>query len=384
MKDKSVETNSLNSIKQNYFDENKLFQDNFNITGISFEKLIIKKNNYKNTKNNNLNLSCPIKEKNKNTESSFYNSLPKIEKIKYIHKLIKNSSYNEPYDNLAVKRKRYSTSYLIKQFDTIEKPKSFEENKICKIPYPLLYCISNRKLENNSSNLLSKILSSKDKKLSKEQENEIKYSLYSKIFNTDISELIKKKNYRSKSNINKNTDIINNNISIVRNNLINMSSNKKLPLLNKFIKSKVKIYNHNNKNKNENFNKHKTSVGFFLPKWKKLNFRKYIKRIKSNSTSSLWINGKMNYFDKDKSDKNIKIKNIVETFRNRTVCLVNYKNNMKNNNILNERFNKILEDNFTRNKNNKIDPKFNKIIEDISHLKSNNQIMPFNAKINEL
>ena len=210
MKDKSVEANIDLNFTGNY-KEKKILINYSNITGLSSEKLLKKKEvekNKNNTISSNINFSVI---KNNSIKKNLYQSLPKKEKIKYIHRIIKNSNHKDSFDFLAVKRRTYSLGYLIRQFDVGEKSKSFEENNICKMPYPLLYCISNRKLENNSSNLLAKILRSENKNLSKQQENEIKNSIYSKLFNTDLSKLIK---YRVRSN----SGLTNTNKNIIENN----------------------------------------------------------------------------------------------------------------------------------------------------------------------
>lgn len=376
MKDKSVEARIINNYKDINYNDAKIFANTSNITGLSLEKHFIKKNKENNKINYIKGLSklSPLKRKGA-IESNLYPSLTKKEKIKYIQKMIKNCISKEPYDCLAVKRKKYSLSYLIHQFDLIEKSKSFEENKICKTPYPLIYCISNRKVGNDASNLLVKILTSENKKLSKKQEKVIKYSIYSKMFTADILDLIKNK-IRSKSTLKKSySHIVNNNI----NNISKIYSNKKMPFLNKFIKSKVNSYKYGLLNRNDNYNKYPTSVGFSSDS----NIKKYklIKNMKRwNSTFS--INGRDNLMYK--TCKNYQYKNIVESFKNKTVCLHNHKNNIINNSIIKERSYKILDECFYSKRNIKSDPKFNEIIKDVSHLKFNNQIIPFNTKIKEL
>lgn len=357
MKDKSVEANKDLDFTGNY-KEKKILINYSNITGLSSEKLFKKKEVEKN-KNNiispNINFSVI---KNNSIKNNLYQSLSKKEKIKYIHRIIKNCNHKDSFDFLAVKRKTYSLGYLIRQFDVGEKSKSFEENNICKIPYPLLYCISNRKLENNSSNLLAKILISENKNLSKQQENEIKNSIYSKLFNTDLSKLIK---YRVRTNsilTKTNKNIIENNSKLYEDN--------KFPFLNKYIKSKVENYNYRFYNRNERIS---NTTGFFSKeKYKKLNLKQNIKRW--NSTYTQKYNGK----DKIKKKR---IKNNVQEFKNRTVCLNNHKNNVINNSIINEKNNKIIEEIYYRKRKNQSQQRLIEIIKDVSHLKYNNQIIAF-------
>ena len=338
MKDKSVEANIVNENNNmnniNYFLESKLFPNNYNITGINIENKYIKRK----TENNNIKIIKNSKNENneikgveetitispkkdlKKTEFSFYKALPKNEKVKFIQKLIKNSNSEEPLDGLAIKRKRYSLTYLIHQFDVSESSKSFEENNICKRPYPLLYCLSNRQIGNDSSNLLTKILASNNQKLSKGQENFIKKSFYSKIFNMDISDIIKN-NFQNQNTLKFFSKNINNNSK-------SKNSNKKLPFLNKYIKSKVSNYKYKIFDRNNSLAKN-TSSGF-VSEENQFRLKKNLKRW--NSTLYMKINGKIKLIDKDKKDKIFN--NNIENFKNKTVCLYNHKNNKKNNIII--------------------------------------------------
>ena len=45
---------------------------------------------------------------------------------------------------MALKRKKINISELIHQYDDSDKSKKFKKNKIYRIPYPLLYCITSR------------------------------------------------------------------------------------------------------------------------------------------------------------------------------------------------------------------------------------------------
>ena len=194
------------------------------------------------------------------------------------------------------------------------------------------------------------------------------------MFNTDISNLIKTK--RSKRILNKKN----------HNNILSKNySYKKFPFLNKYIKSKVNNYKYGNLNRNGYYSLYSNPVGFFSQsKNKKLSHKKNIKRW--NSTFSMNINGKENLTPNNIKNniKNRQLKNIVESFINKKVCLENHKNNIINNTIIKERRNKIIDEIFYRKRNYKSDPSFNEIIKDASHLKFNKQIIPFNNKIKEL
>ena len=298
MKNKLINIEN-NSFLNNY-DDQKIFSINSNITGLSLKMAFPKKEKenrklFKLKKSNSL--FHKIKNNNNNNESALYQSLPKKGKIKYIQKLIKNSILNEPFDCLAVKRKKYSLSYLIRQFNNTEKSKSYEKN-IFKSPYPLLYCISNRKVGNDSSNLLNKILTSENKHLSKKQEKEIKTSVYSKIFNKDISDIIKNK-IRSKTTL---KNIVNkkNNHNTSK---LSIFKDKHFPFLNKYIKNKVNNYKCGLWKRNNIF-KYLTSSGFFSGRAK--NMKRWNSSFFKNNDS-------------------------IENFKNKTVCLENHNNNFFNN-----------------------------------------------------
>ena len=371
MQDKSIEVNFDSDILPNNYDVKSLSLINSNITGFSWKKIFNKKEKGKeNNKIYNLKSLSDISLKTQNNffKLPIYQSLSKKEKLKYIHNIIKKSMKKEPYDFFAVKRKKFTLSYLINQFDSPEKSKTIEKKNICKRPYPLLYCISNRKIGNDSSNLLSKILSSDNKQISKKQEKVIKNSEYSKIFNSNISDLIKTK-IKSKNKFNLKS--ISNNFY---NNLTNfsktkISNGKKSPFLNKYINAKVNNYKYRLLNRND-VDKY-SSVGFFSDKRRK-NSNKTMKKWKS--TFSLNINNN----EYNSSSNNI------ESFKNKTVYLNNHNNNFINYSIINERNKKIIDDIFDRKRKNNSETKFDDIIKDVSHLKFNNQIMPFKINIKEL
>jgi hypothetical protein len=337
----------------NNFNDKSTFTNNYNITGITLPKFS------HTTKHKNLvrSNSLTIPENNcRKTDINFYSTLKKEEKIKYINDLITNAFKTDSFDGMALKRKKISIGELINQFDITNnnKPKKFEENKICKIPYPLINYLTNRKLENNSSNLLTKILTKENKILTKKQELIIKYSQYSKIFTTDISKLI-------------NNEIIKKEKIIKKPKI----GQEKFPILNKYLKKKFcNLYF-------KDFNSIKYSnLMPNTPMWTKLNIKKNIKRW--NSSNYKRIN------NKKAKDKNIEFNNVVETFKNKSVNLLNHNSNMKNIKLMQERIYNMLEDKILGNNKNKFDPTINKIIKDVSHLKFNNQIMAFSENVNKI
>ena len=281
---------------------------------------------------------------NRKTDNNFYNKLQADEKINYINKLIKNCMKKDIFDNMAVRRKKISISELIHQFDVTNKTQKFEDNKIFKVPYPLLYFISNRKFENNSSNLLRKILTKENNLISKNQELTIKYSKHSKIFNTDISKLINDENENRKIYPKTPKRVIEN-----------------ISIFNKYLKQRFNNMYFQEKYKNLN------SISKIL-KFKQMDKLKNMKRYNSSK------------IEKNKI-KNDEFRNIFEAFKNKSVNLHSHNNNMKNSQLIQERLNNIMEGKFFGSNKINFDPGVNKIIKDISHLKFNNKIMPIGDKI---
>ena len=380
MKDQSVEVREGNEINNNIY--NKLLSNKANITGISFERHYSKKENKKINLPNDISLLSPNNKTNINYISSYYNSLNNKEKLKYILKLLKNPIKKEPFDFLAVKRKKFTLGYLIRQFDKNENSSHFEENVMCKNPYPLLNCISNRKLGNNSTNFLAKILWQDKSKLTPRQANIIRKSYYTKIFNTDISNLLKNK-IRSKTNLKKTIKQKNN---INNNNKVDIGTftdSENFPFLNKYIKSKVNNFNYNYNygylERCESSKSNPTSIDFTYQKNNQLYLHNH-KMKKWNSTYNLKHKGHTALG----LIKRKKMQYSLISIKNRTVSLENHRNNRKNITIINDRKNKLLEKYFYGKRHNKSDNKLNDIIYDISHLKFNNQLKPFSTKLEEL
>ena len=341
MKEKKSE---INLIKKNFSlkntNEKPYFTSYSNITGVNIPKI------YHSAKHKNISRSNSLSRAQNNfgkTATNFYSTLKREEKINYINNIIKNSFQKDSFDFMALKRKKICIKELIHQFYDSDKSKKFEKNKIYRIPYPLLYCLTNRKVENNSSNLLTKILTRENNNLTKKQELTIKYSQISKIFNTDLSKLVN--DYEiSKSKTPKNS----------RNNF---------PILNKYLKRKFNnIYGKNN------FAKSMSDS----PVWTKI---KLTKKNEENSPNYIKI------YSKNRKNENEDFKNIIETPKSKSMNLFNHNNNMKNVKMINERFNNYLEEKLMGKNNSKIDSTINNIIKDVSHLKFNNNIMAFSDKI---
>ena len=184
----------------------------FNITGINDY-------NHKNDNNNKYKL-CPS-----HSKFNFKKILPiltnetfeqneKEEKLSFIKSLIKKPK-NQPYDGYACFRKKPTINYLLKKFELKDNQVILEKNKLCKIPYPLIKFISNRKSPNKSKELMTDILGAELNDLSASQKNDIKYKKYKlpikitklkcpEIFNNNSNFFRKIKNFSdSKKNDNK-------------------------------------------------------------------------------------------------------------------------------------------------------------------------------------
>lgn len=292
------------------------------------------------------------------------NELTQTKKTNIKHNLIDKPSISKSpslngFDGLATKRKNYSISYLIKKSTIKENVARIEKNKLFKKPYPLLYFISNRKFGNSSSNLIADILNGENGKLTCEQINTLKNTVYS---NNDILK-IKIKNYNKGKNLkstlleqrfNKDTRNKNNqNISNLKeiryyNSNANTSLSrffnhhkKSLPLLNKFIKNRV------------------------------INID-YIKKPKIKRSSSCYSS----LFEQKSGNKNK-----CEVFKSKSVNLYCHKTNTRNISVINDR---LLRTYDIYSRKNKPNQSLNEIIKDISLLKINNNLISFDSKINYL
>ena len=318
-----------------------------NITGVNIPK-INHSAKHKNIKNISRSNSLSNAQNNfGKTAINFYSTLKHEEKINYINNIIKNSYKKDSFDFMALKRKKICIKELIHQFS--DKSKKIEKNKIYRIPYPLLYCLTNRKVENNSSNLLTRILTRENINLSKKQELTIKYSQYSKMFNSDLSKLV-------------------NDYEISTSKTPKISRNN-FPILNKYLKQQFNNIYFRNINGKNNFAK---SV-YDSPIWTKIKIEN--KNKERNSSDYMKI------YTKNRKNENEDFKNTIETPKNKSMNLFNHNNNMKNIKIVYERFNNCLDEKLMGKYTSKIDSNINNIIKDVSHLKFNKNIMAFSDKI---
>ena len=89
-------------------------------------------------------------------------------KMKIVHRLMKmkKDNDNDPFDGFAIKSKKYNTIELIDKVSLKDNAVDYEKNKMCRKPYPLLTCLSNRNFRNNSNKFINDISVKKNKILS--------------------------------------------------------------------------------------------------------------------------------------------------------------------------------------------------------------------------
>ena len=242
------------------------------------------------------------------------------------------SRVDNPFDSLATAIVASTVNYLIKKSSVKEKAVLFEKNKLCKLHYPLIYIISNRKTNNNSSHLMEDLLNNDNAEFKK-----IPKSIISRN-NTPINHIknVRLQNYSNKfkrKNFNNRYNLLNDKYNKVaeslklsiNNTISNSCTHKRRP---------INVKNFSSFSNNKDFFK----VNNSSEKIKKENRFIYLKNFYSNDRGYL--------------------------LGNETVNLFNHRTNAKNRNILNSKFNRVRDNDFET------------IIKDISLLKSNNRIMP--------
>ena len=332
----------MNKLKLNISSSDDILK---NLSNSNISEQSITKCSNLNLQANNTSQNCfdlynykQIRQKEAN-KLNFSETLKGKEKIKYIKKLINDSnSKSDPFDCLITQRKKCSIGSLIRQFDS--KLNNFEEN-IFKKPYPLIYCLSNRRLENNSSDLLTRILFSQKKVFFKRDNN--RYGLNSHNFYSDI-DVNKSKQYIKKLKMKRELTSL-------------KKSEQNFPIANKFIKSKISNYNQ--------------SIFFQTQKMKKDN----------NISTHISLSFIDKLYLKNKIDKVKNYKNAFKHRLNRLVCLDNHDSNTRNLSVINERINLKIDNYIYGIKRRKIEPRFNEVIKGLSDLKSNNKIMAFNSSL---
>ena len=231
----NLKTNSSKSANKNDFFK-KI--NPYNITGI---------NDYKNqNKSQNKTNLLPLF-----SNSIISNKLPSLpnedfsqsikdQKLSFIKNLIKKPK-DRPYDGYASFRKKPTINFLLKKFEIKEDFKIFEENQLCKIPYPLIKFISNRKSPNQSKELITDILSAELNDLSASQKNDIKYKNYKKpikIRKLKLAERFNNSNFSQRLKYYSNHNSFNNNKDLdfpfLEKNNHKSQRNKKIMIENSF------------------------------------------------------------------------------------------------------------------------------------------------------
>lgn len=289
----------------------------FNITGINEYKN--KNSNYNNYKISPSYTKFKYKKILPILTNDTFEQNEKEEKLSFIRSLIKKPK-SKPYDGYACFRKKPTINYLIKKFDIKENLVILEKNKLCKIPYPLIKFISNRKSPNKSKDLMTDILGADLNDLSAQQKNDIKYKNYKKPIK------ITKLKYPEISN--------------------NYSN---------FYK-RIKYFSESRKNHNKN--------DFEIPLIEKYNDKKRIRNSFNRDIYNCMERNRPCY-------NNRKIKNILmKSYIGDDINLTEHSTFTNNISVLKNGVSKILE--------SKKD-KYDDILKDISQLKSNNHIMAFES-----
>ena len=314
--------NNLNSSNNNTssLNENLKKLNSYNITGI---------NDFNNKNELQSNDIIPL---DNNPRYNYLTETPKQmltepneknEKINFIRSLIKKPEDQKLYDGYACFRKKPTINYLLRKFDKKEKRVIFEEQKLCKKPYPLIKFLSNRKSPNRSKHLITDMLSAEFNELSTQQKNDIKYKNYKKPIK------LAKLEYPE---INNRTNIIRKITFFSEKKNKNENNKIEFPLLKKFAEEKI------------------------MPK---------------ENLKKIWVNRNRNIYScltirPVYNDRKIK-KSLMDSYCGIENNLIEHKTFM--NNI------SILKNDVTK----KLDSKYDDILKDISILKSNNHIMVYES-----
>lgn len=297
--------------------------NSYNITGINE----IHRNHKSENKNdlNNLENYKLSKTYEPKLIKSLMDMRDKNEQLNYVKNLIKKPENDKLYDGYACFRKKPTINYLLRKFDRREPRTIFEENKLCKTPYPLIKFLSNRKTPNHSKHLLTDMLSAEFNDLSIEQKNDIKYKNYKKpikVAKLEYPEIVNKSNILKK---------------------VNYLSEPK-----NYVGSKY----------------------YEFPSLYTFNTEKIVP---NKNLKKSWVNGSIyNYLNNNRptyNDRSIK-KGLMRSYCGDDVDLTEHYTFTNNIFKLKKNVKKILE---TKNE------KYDEILKDISVLKSNHHIMPFES-----
>ena len=289
------------------------------------------------------------------------------EKIKLVKDIIDSSFDNDVFDGYVVKNKRYTTVELINKISSKENSYSFEKNKLCKRPFPLLKFISSRKCKNNSNRLMANILLRERDILLKNQKNMIKHKFFNKTQQNMIYKkfpIINTKSHSISNNIDNNKA---NNLYFFEHYMNNSNNNKYIKTYqnNSFTKNKeIKDYNIRFKNIRKIKNTFNNGTVFNISK--------------NNNDSN--INNCDNLMENNQSKdiiSNVKLKNNnIAKFANKSISLESHNAISNNIEIINKRKFRINNLN-NYSKNIQLFRPFDNIIKYISNQKVNKNLTKF-------
>jgi len=285
-------------------------------------------------------------------------------KIKLVKDIIDSSIDNDPFDGYVVQNRRYTTYELINKISSKDNSYYFEQNKLCKKPFPLLKFISSRKCKNNSNRLIANILYKERDILPKNQNNMLKY----KLINKTQQNIIYKK-----------FPVINNNKShSVFNNIDNNKTNNLYffeHYMNNNNNKYIKTYQNNSLSKNKRIKDYNTRFKNIRKMENSFNNDTLFNISKNNNDSNI-----NNYMENNESkDKisNIKLKNNnIMKFPNKSISLESHNAISNNIGIINKRKFRINNLN-NYSKNIQLFRPFDNIIKYISNQTINKNLTKF-------
>ena len=250
---------------------------------------------------------------------------------------------DNPFDSLATAIVTSSVNYLIKKSTVKEKSASFEKNNLCKLHYPLIYFISNRKTSNNSKKLMENLINTDNAEITK----------MPKLPKTVINQTLSPLNRTKKIKFNNYSDCLKKNDFNNRYSLSNEKYNK--------ISASLKLSINNTTNNSINQQSEQNNFKLYTPLSNKKDFYRtnnYNKKLRRENRLFCL----KNFYNNDRS----------YLLGNESVNLFNHRTNEKNKDILHTKYYRMR----SCLKNELRDNNFKTIIKDISLLKSNNRIMP--------
>ena len=339
-----------------------------NITREKIENCFTKQFNNKNgnKKNRNRKNKYFFLTEGENQKNQFKNN-SENKKIKLIQRLMKNPIENDPFDGFAIKGKQYNIKELIDIVSFGDNKAKFEKNKMCKKPYPLLTCLSNRNFRNNTNKFITNILIKENKIISKEFHTIINKKNINKTYQNfrlkKFPIINKKTEYIIKTNEGKKENNLNFFDHYIRNTIITKNN-----YMNPYKTLMIKSHMENTSQEKSSLNKNSQNLDYSNNDNKKneSNINKYIDTNESVITLK-------KYF------KN----NLIKKNKLKTVNLT-YHNTVSNNiNIINKR-NKRLNNLSSYSKNVEYMRNFDNIIKYISKQRVNKNLAKFNNQFNSI